>query len=99
KFNQSNEVRFGELVQSNVQYQEKLSQQVASTNDNFTELESQADKLFPKIDSVDSNVKHYVEAFDVTATNAMCSMDSAVLDGESKLSETSDSHCQTIDNL
>ena len=45
----------------------------------------QADKLFPKIDSVDSNVKHYVEAFDITATNAMCTMDSAVLDGRDYL--------------
>jgi len=111
KFNQSNEERFGELIQSNVRYHEKLLQQVAITNGNFTELESvsylysvtsafllfvltrdcfftcdaAADKLFPKIDSVDSNVKHYVEAFDVTATNAMCTMDSVVLDGKNHL--------------
>ena len=107
KFNQSNEERFGELIQSNVRYHEKLLQ-VAFTNGNFTELESvsylysvtsafllfvltrdcfftcdaAADKLFPKIDS---NVKHYVEAFDVTATNAMCTMDSVVLDGKNHL--------------
>ena len=51
----------------------------------FLHVMQQADKLFPKIDSIDSNVKHYVEVFDVTATNAMCTMDSVVLDGKNHL--------------
>ena len=51
----------------------------------FLHVIQQADKLFPKIDSVDSNVKHYVEAFDITATNAMCTIDSVVLDGKNHL--------------